>query len=150
MMESYEHPLCARRQLLYALIALPTTLALTYSAGLTRSHWTPDVFAQTPMLPPTPACPDPEDVTPTQTDGPYYTRSSPERTSLLEIGMTGTHLNLSGYILSRHCQPLAHVLLDFWQADAQGQYDNQGYRCRGHQFTDEAGGYRLETIVPGL
>jgi protocatechuate 3,4-dioxygenase beta subunit len=64
--------------------------------------------------------------------------------------MTGAHLHLTGYVLSPRCQPLAHVLLDFWQADAQGQYDNQGYRCRGHQFTDEMGRYRLETIVPGL
>jgi protocatechuate 3,4-dioxygenase beta subunit len=64
--------------------------------------------------------------------------------------MTGAHLNFTGYVLSPRCRPLARVLLDFWQADAQGQYDNQGYRCRGHQFTDETGRYRLETIVPGL
>jgi protocatechuate 3,4-dioxygenase beta subunit len=57
---------------------------------------------------------------------------------------------LTGYVLSRRCQPMARALLDFWQADDQGQYDNAGYRCRGHQFTDEAGRYRLETVVPGL
>ena len=27
---------------------------------------------------------------------------------------------------------------------------NTGYRLRGHQFTDEAGHYSLETVVPGL
>ena len=26
--------------------------------------------------------------------------------------------------------------------------DNQGFRYRGHQFTDADGRYRLETIVP--
>jgi protocatechuate 3,4-dioxygenase beta subunit len=41
-------------------------------------------------------------------------------------------------------------LLDFWQADGRGQYDNQGYRGRGHQFTDAAGTYRLVTVVPEL
>src|SRR5438046_9508848 len=39
-------------------------------------------------------------------------------------------------------------MLDFWQADATGRYDNAGYRLRGHQLTDESGSYRLEAIVP--
>jgi protocatechuate 3,4-dioxygenase beta subunit len=149
-MEGYEHTSRTRRQVLQALVALPTTLALTSYAGLRVRPVTPQAFAQAPALPPTPACTDPDDVTPRQTEGPYYKRSSPERTSLLEPGLTGTHLVLTGYVLSRRCQPIARALLDFWQADDQGHYDNQGYRCRGHQFTDEAGRYRLETIVPGL
>jgi protocatechuate 3,4-dioxygenase beta subunit len=41
-----------------------------------------------------------------------------------------------------------HALLDFWHADESGDYDNQGFRYRGHQFTDAEGRYRLETIVP--
>jgi protocatechuate 3,4-dioxygenase beta subunit len=57
---------------------------------------------------------------------------------------------LSGYVLTTDCKPIANALLDFWQADASGQYDNAGYRLRGHQFTDAQGYYRLETIVPGL
>ena len=40
--------------------------------------------------------------------------------------------------------------MEFWQADDKGAYDNAGYTLRGHQFTDEAGRYRLETILPGL
>jgi protocatechuate 3,4-dioxygenase beta subunit len=48
------------------------------------------------------------------------------------------------------CKSVAHALLDFWQANAQGQYDNSGYTLRGHQFTDAAGRYQLITIVPGL
>ena len=42
------------------------------------------------------------------------------------------------------------ALLDFWQADDAGAYDNAGYRLRGHQFADDQGRYSLETIVPGL
>ena len=148
-MEGYEHTARTRRQMLQALVALPTTLALTSYAALTSRPGTPEAFAQAPALPPTPACTDPDDVTPRQTEGPYYKRSSPERTSLLEPGLTGTHLVLTGYVLSQRCQPIARALLDFWQADAQGQYDNQGYRGRGHQFTDEAGSYHLETVMPG-
>jgi protocatechuate 3,4-dioxygenase beta subunit len=40
--------------------------------------------------------------------------------------------------------------LDFWQADDRGQYDTAGYRLRGHQFTDAAGAFSLETTLPGL
>jgi protocatechuate 3,4-dioxygenase beta subunit len=149
-MEGYDHPLPTRRQMLRALMVLPTTLALPAYAGLLGREWTPEVLAQTPGLPPTPVCTDAEDATPRQTEGPYYKQNSPQRTSLVEPGLTGTHLHLTGYVLSRRCQPLARVLLDFWQADARGQYDNLGYGCRGHQFTDDAGRYHLETVVPGL
>ena len=53
-------------------------------------------------------------------------------------------------MLATDCKPIAGALLDFWQADAAGEYDNEGYRLRGHQFADRRGRYRLETIVPGL
>ena len=63
--------------------------------------------------------------------------------------MTGTRLLLSGRVLTLACAPVAGATLDFWQADAGGTYDNSGYRLRGHQSTDAAGRYSLETIVPG-
>jgi len=63
--------------------------------------------------------------------------------------MSGTKLIVTGYVLTPDCQPIAQAWLDFWQADDQGAYDNVGYRLRGHLFTDEAGRYTLETIVPG-
>jgi protocatechuate 3,4-dioxygenase beta subunit len=88
-------------------------------------------------------------LTPAQTEGPYYTPNSPEKTSLLEAGMGGTPVTVTGYVVTTDCQPVANALLDFWQADDQGAYDNAGYRLRGHLFTDETGRYTLETIVPG-
>jgi protocatechuate 3,4-dioxygenase beta subunit len=149
-MERYDHTKRTRRQMLQAVVAMPTTFVLASCASLMVRNVTSEAFAHAPVLPPTPACADADDVTPRQTEGPYYKRQSPERTSLLEPGMTGATMVLTGYVLSRRCQPMARALLDFWQADDQGQYDNAGYRCRGHQFTDEAGRYRLETVVPGL
>jgi protocatechuate 3,4-dioxygenase beta subunit len=98
----------------------------------------------------TPACADADDVTPNQTEGPYFTRNSPERTSLLEAGGGGTKLVLTGVVLDRSCKPIAKALVDFWQADDKGEYDNKGFKYRGHQFTDADGRYRLETVVPGL
>ncbi|WNQ10560.1 hypothetical protein MJA45_23540 [Paenibacillus aurantius] len=102
-----------------------------------------------PSLPPTPACGH-EDGTPEVTEGPYSTPNSPERSSLLEEGMAGVKLTVSGFVLNRDCQPVQGALLDFWQADSKGSYDNTGFRLRGHQYTDSSGAFRLETVVPGL
>jgi len=95
------------------------------------------------------SCTAPASLTPSSTEGPYFTAGSPERASLLEADMPGTVLILSGYVLTSDCQPVANVKLDFWQADANGVYDNQGYTLRGHQFTDENGFYQLTTVIPG-
>jgi len=51
--------------------------------------------------------------------------------------------------MGKDCKPIANALLDFWHADEQGDYDNRGFRYRGHVFTDDQGRFRLETIVPG-
>jgi protocatechuate 3,4-dioxygenase beta subunit len=101
-------------------------------------------------LAPTPECLDDDDVTPRQTEGPYYTPNSPERTSLLEPGMSGTKIVVTGSVLDTVCRPIGRALVDFWQADDSGEYDNVGYRLRGHQFTDDTGAYVLETVVPGV
>ncbi|MFE3453745.1 carbohydrate-binding protein [Nonomuraea sp. NPDC059194] len=95
----------------------------------------------------TPSCDDGDDPTPPQTEGPYFKPNSPRRSVLPG---SGTALTVSGYVFGLACQPLANVLLDFWQADTQGAYDNVGYGLRGHQFTDAQGAFRLTTIVPGL
>lgn len=89
-------------------------------------------------------------LTPVMTEGPYYKAGSPERASLYTQGMAGTKLVVTGYVLTPDCKPIPHALLDFWQADAKGNYDNSGYTLRGHQFTDANGRYQLTTVVPGL
>ena len=85
-----------------------------------------------------------------QTEGPYFKPNSPETTSLVQEGMQGTLLTITGQVLSADGQPVANALLDFWQADDSGNYDNSGYTLRVHQFTDANGNYTLTTIVPGL
>jgi protocatechuate 3,4-dioxygenase beta subunit len=108
-----------------------------------------DAHAQGGRARPTPACGD-DVVTPAQTPGPYFKPQSPLRSTLLEPGMPGTRIVVEGTVLTTGCKPIPRALLDFWQADARGEYDNAGYRLRGHQFTDDAGRYRLETVVPGI
>ena len=99
---------------------------------------------------PTPDCGSDDEPTPAETQGPFFKPRSPQRTSLLETSAGGTRIVLTGRVFSRRCRPLAGTLLDFWHADDDGEYDNIGFRLRGHQFTDAAGRYQLETIVPGL
>jgi protocatechuate 3,4-dioxygenase beta subunit len=105
--------------------------------------------AQAPLSP-TPACHDGEAATLAQTEGPYFKPSSPERIELFEQGMAGQPIELIGFVLTRACKPVSGALLDFWQADGRGQYDNSGFRLRGHQFTDAEGRYRLRSVVPGV
>jgi len=108
------------------------------------------VAAGAQSRPATPACGAGTAPTPAQTEGPYFKRSSPERASLLEPALTGSRLVVTGLVLGTDCRPVPHALLDFWQADGSGHYDNAGQRLRGHQFTDAEGRYRLETVLPGL
>jgi len=135
-----------RRRLLQALSALPmhSRLAAAGAAGAAM------LSAPSAGIPATPSCGVDAAATPRQTEGPYFTRNSPQRRSLVVEDVAGPRLILGGSVLGLDCKPLAGALLDFWQADAEGAYDNQGFRLRGHQFTDADGRYRLETVVPGL
>jgi protocatechuate 3,4-dioxygenase beta subunit len=88
--------------------------------------------------------------TPAETEGPYFKAGSPSSSTLAADGMAGTPLHLSGVVLDANCQPIAGAVLEFWQADSTGQYDNSGYTLRRHQATSASGSYSLDTVVPGL
>jgi protocatechuate 3,4-dioxygenase beta subunit len=130
-----------RRRLLELGLAIPPLAAVAAGADLLA----PDV-----VLAATPAIADDDEPTPAQTEGPYFTPNSPLRKSIVPAGAGGTRLTLTGRVLSTAGRPVARALVDFWQADARGAYDNSGYRFRGHQFTDAQGRFSLGTVVPGL
>ncbi len=92
----------------------------------------------------TPDVPETED----NIEGPFYKPGAPERSVLVEPEMKGARLSVSGRVLSTKGALLAGALLDVWQADSQGRYDNQGFRLRGKLHADGSGNYRLETILP--
>ena len=129
-----------RRRLLELGLVLPPLAAI---AGRT------DLFSS-PALAATPMIADADDPTPELTEGPYFTPNSPKRTSILPAGAVGTRLTLTGRVLTTAGVPVRNALIDFWQANARGAYDNSGYRFRGHQFTNAKGRYTLSTVVPGL
>jgi protocatechuate 3,4-dioxygenase beta subunit len=107
--------------------------------------------SNTGVLPPTAACDLADhDTTKPETEGPFFEPGSPRRRDLVADGVTGTLLTVTGVVVDTRCRPIRSALLDFWQADAQGRYDNAGYRLRGHQFADRRGRFALRTVVPGL
>ncbi len=97
----------------------------------------------------TPACGGKSERTPSQSAGPFYTPDSPRRSSLVEPGSKAERLVLTGIVFSPQCKPVANALLDFWHCDEAGEYDNRGFRYRGHVIANAQGRYGLETIVPG-
>src|SRR6266446_6449628 len=108
-----------------------------------------DAFAQ--PLAPTPQCHDGGGApTIRETEGPYFKPSSPQRADLVEPGSKARLVELSGQVLTRSCRPVAQALVDVWHADERGEYDNAGFRYRGHLLTDDAGRYRFRTILPAL
>jgi protocatechuate 3,4-dioxygenase beta subunit len=129
-----------RREFLGTALVLPALAAL---AGRRAD-------AQSGPLTPTPSCVEKGQPTPPQTAGPFFKPRSPRRASLVDPGMAGTRIVVAGTVLSTACRPIPGALLDFWHADDRGDYDNAGYRLRGHQFADEQGRYRFESIVPGV
>jgi protocatechuate 3,4-dioxygenase beta subunit len=101
-------------------------------------------------LDPTPAAGEKLELTPEETAGPFFKPNSPAKNNFRDPGVTGTPLKLTGFVLDRKGKPIPNALLDFWHADAQGEYDFSGFRCRGHQFSGSDGKYTLETVMPGL
>jgi protocatechuate 3,4-dioxygenase beta subunit len=132
-------PELTRRLLLEAGLAAPLALAAVDVAT-----------AAAAPLAATPAVGDDDDPTPEQTEGPFWTPRSPRRRSLVPAGAPGTRLTLGGRVLTTAGRPVPRAVLDFWQADARGRYDNEGFRFRGHQLADARGRYSLATVVPGL
>jgi protocatechuate 3,4-dioxygenase beta subunit len=108
----------------------------------------PDATAAGVVLPPTPACDDDGGPTPAQTQGPFYTPGTPQRTNLRDPDVRGTPLTIEGRVLSTDCRPIARAVLDVWSCDGEGVYDNSGFRLRGHQFTDAEGRFRIDTVKP--
>jgi protocatechuate 3,4-dioxygenase beta subunit len=129
----------SRRHVLAGLVVLPLGAAF---AGVAPAG------AEAGTLSPTPGCDD--SPTPEQTEGPYWTPNSPERGDFTGDGAPGDRMTLTGTVVDTACRPVPGTLLDFWQCDGNGVYDNSGFKLRGHQHTDANGAFRLITVKPGL
>ncbi len=101
-------------------------------------------------LPVTPQCHDGDPATARQTAGPFFLPGSSDRAELVEAGAKARQVELTGFVLTRGCNPVARALVDLWHADERGNYDTKGFRYRGHVYTDEHGRYRFRTIEPAV
>jgi len=108
----------------------------------------PPALAQGASLPATLEC-KPGNATRSQTEGPFYTARTPLKSDF-RTDAQGQPIVLEGLVLNTQCQPIAGAWLDFWHTDATGEYDNSGFKLRGHQVTDAQGRYKLLTILPAL
>ena len=105
-------------------------------------------FAIGQELTPTPQCDAGGAATIAQTEGPFFKPKSPRVSDLRAGGLVGQPVTLTGFVLTRSCRPVPNALVDLWHADGNGDYDNKGFRGRGHQFTDAQGRYRFVTVLP--
>jgi protocatechuate 3,4-dioxygenase beta subunit len=129
----------------------PTRRHLLLGGGLTIAATGIGVrAAMSQGMPPTPACTDGDEPTHRQGPGPFYKSRSPQRSDLREPESKGVPFELTGLVLTRSCRPVSRALVDLWHADENGYYDNDGFRYRGHVFTDGAGRFRFRTIMPAV
>jgi protocatechuate 3,4-dioxygenase beta subunit len=135
----------SRRRFLYAVAvaAAPVAFLARVQANSAQDKGAVDLES-------TPAVGDKLELTPEETAGPFFKPNSPAKNNFRDPGVTGTPVKLTGFVLDRKGKPIPGALLDFWHSDADGRYDFDGFRCRGHQFSDPDGRYTLETIMPGL
>jgi protocatechuate 3,4-dioxygenase beta subunit len=133
-------------------LSKPTRRRLLFDTGMLAAGWelfyTDSVLAQ--ELAPTLSCHDGDEPTVRQTEGPFFKPRSPERSDLRESDTGGRKSELSGVVLTRNCRPVHGAVVDLWHADEKGEYDNVGFRYRGHVVSGPDGTFRFRTIVPAL
>lgn len=106
----------------------------------------------TPPSPPAPVPPAPDCGTTADILGPYYRPGAPFRTEFTVPGHAAPALRVQGTVFGADCtSPLADALVEYWQSDSAGQYDNDSpdFRFRGRFRTGADGQYAFSTIVPG-
>lgn len=84
--------------------------------------------------------------------GPFYRPDAPLRQDLIEEGMEGAIVLLSGQIFSSDCTtPLENALIELWHCSANGEYDNEseGFYYRAKWITGADGKYEFKTVLPG-
>lgn len=90
-------------------------------------------------------------------EGPLYREGAPlvdHEASLYEGDEKGNILVVSGQVRTSDNKPVTNAIVDVWQADHKGDYENQDpnqadYNFRRKIKTDENGYYKLKTVIPG-
>jgi protocatechuate 3,4-dioxygenase alpha subunit len=100
--------------------------------------------------------------TPSQTVGPFFHLGldRPGQDDLVGGHARGQLILVCGQVRDGAGMPVPDALLEIWQADADGVYDDpadprraqadSGFRGFGRASTDEDGRYRFRTVRPGV
>ena len=101
-------------------------------------------------------------LTPSQTEGPYYAANPPFKPDFRLDVADSTPEDwpdwvVTGRVANQYGLPVANAKLDFWHADASGNYDessvggrNGTYILRGYLHADDLGMFEFNSIMPGL
>jgi len=82
--------------------------------------------------------------------GPFYRPDAPLTDNLIKKHHKGTPVTIKGVVCQPDCTtPLRNAMIETWQCNAEGEYDNEEFHLRGRQFTNMDGEYAFQTILPG-
>jgi protocatechuate 3,4-dioxygenase alpha subunit len=89
-------------------------------------------------------------MTPTaeMTLGPFFPREFAEGANDLAHGNSDA-IEVTGRVTELDGRPLDNLVLEIWQADAKGRFDNPDFLGWGRAATDAKGNYRFRTVRPG-
>ena len=99
----------------------------------------------------------PQGATPNTVAGPFYRADAPELASGSDLSRDGKgeRLRVSGQVTDIEGRGLPGALVEVWQANAAGLYENQQPDCqpelnlRGKLRTDRKGGFNFLSVKPG-
>lgn len=85
--------------------------------------------------------------------GPFFPREfaqgANDLTTVDGKKAAGEVIEISGCVRQDDGKPLDNVVLEIWQADAQGRTDNPDFLGWGRAATDQDGKYVFRTVKPG-
>jgi protocatechuate 3,4-dioxygenase alpha subunit len=81
--------------------------------------------------------------------GPFFPREFAQGANDLAQGASGEVIEIIGRVTELDGKALDNVILEIWQADAAGGFDNPAFSGWGRAATDAQGNYRFRTIRPG-
>ena len=80
---------------------------------------------------------------------PEFAAGANDLTMLEGSRVRGEPIEITGRVVQADGQPLDNLVLEIWQADADGRYDSPDFLGWGRTATDASGVYRFLTIRPG-
>ena len=80
---------------------------------------------------------------------PEFAFGANDLTVLEGSRVKGEPIEITGRVVQADGQPLDNLVLEIWQADADGRYDNPDFLGWGRAATDAQGVFRFLTIKPG-